>query len=605
MGTLKISLLLFFVHLAGGCASTREKPVVIAAKASSEKSWEERMLEAKRQGPAAEEYLGTELFLKGNAALMEGDYHTGADLLRHLVRLTDEAFVHKKFAVALIRLGEMDEAKAVLEKLYARKDVKDESIGLILAGVYGALERPEDARKMYRAILAANPKQEDACLFLGKMMIHDKQWKDAESWLKSCQAKHPKEGVFAYQLGKLFVEKGDFKSAIKAFEDSYRRDPESTQATAALGVIHEQQEHPEKAVVVYERHLKRRPQDTVILNRIVQTLFTMERFKEVVGYAEALVDQEPDNLNMRVKLGILYTDAREFEKAISVFHELLQLAPQSDKILYYLGAIHQEMRRYEQAIEYFAQIPDSSGLFQDSNFQVASMLSTLAQVEHSDGVEQGPQAERFLAHAKRKLIEIPALKVELSVLLAGHYESREQDSEAIAALQQVSAHKDFSVQHKYYLANLLEKTKRYQESTDLITALIESDPKNAHAWNFLGYSLLERGVSPEEAFPYIQKAITLAPQDGYIRDSLGWYYFKTGQTTQALRELSKAYETAPDDMVIAKHLVVIHHALKDFRKARSFLSQALKNARLASERRDLNELQRALEAAERRPASEE
>lgn len=599
-----IKILLFFTFIFVGCAS-HQKANLKEKKFSQivEIDWEERVSEARKQGANAEKFLATELFLKGNSALLEGDYATGVKIFEQLSKLTDEVFVHKKYAVALIRLGHLDESRLVLEKLWERK-IDDETVGLILGGVYGALEKTTLARATYQEVLAKNPNQEDACLFLGKMLIEEKNWKQADTWMRKCQLKHPKEGSFTYYLGKMYIEKGDFKSALKAFQESHKREPTSTQAAAAIGVVLEQQEQSEEAVAFYKKHLEGKPQDEVVLGRLVQALFVMERFLEVIPFAERLVDLDPDNLNMRVKLGILYTDSKEFEKAISVFRELLTLAPQSDKILYYLGAIHQEQNRIEQAIDYFAQIPVSSGLYQDSSFQVANMLNSLAQVEYGTSNSEGPIGKRFLETVDTKISELPELRVELSVLKANYLEAVEKDDSAIAELIKVKDEKNFGIQHHYYLASLYEKTKKFKESTDIVMSLIKADPKNAHAWNFLGYSMLERGDSPEDALPYIQKAVKLAPEDGYIRDSLGWYYFKTGQTSQALRELKIAYSKAPEDIVIAKHLALIHQHMKNYNEARSIFQAALKNAKLTSERREVTNLIKVLESSERIPASE-
>jgi len=232
------------------------------------------------------------------------------------------------------------------------------------------------------------------------------------------------------------------------------------------------------------------------------------------------------------------------------------------------------------------------------------MLSGLAQVEYRDHGKVGVSATRFLALSERMDKEAPKLKVELAVLRAGFFEALERDADAVQVLEQVKAEPEFGLQHQYYLAGLLEKVKRFDASTAIIMAILDKDPKNAHAWNFIGYSMLERGVSPEEALPYIQKAVAISPDDGYIRDSLGWYYFKTGRMKEALKELNAAYEKVPDDVVIAKHLALIHRDMKNFAQARTFLMHALKNAKLTADRREINVTLEALER-ERSPASKD
>ena len=593
----------------GGCATGPQTPVVQVESEETKQQavavvadrMDQAVLAARRGGPEAESYLATELFLKGNAALLEGDHATAAIFLRPLTALTEDIFIHKKYAAALIRQGEMVEAVAVLEGVWKRTH-EDETVGLLLAGVYGAAERPRDAERLYRALLARNPSQVDACLFLGKLMVEDKKYAEGEKHLRACQLRHPKEGLFSYHLGKMHVQRENLPAALRAFEESQRRDPSFAPAANAVGMIYEQFEKPLQALAAYERYLQHNPHDASVLARLVQLMFVLEKHAEVLPYAERLVDLEVEDLNMRLKLGILYTDAKEYDKAVSVFRELLARAPESDKILYYLGAIHQEQRKYEAAIDFFARIPTESGLFSDSSFQVASMLAGLAQAEHARDGKAGPLEARFQAALTRAREAVPKLKVELAVLEAGHLEALESDEEAATTLQAVPGEAEFGPQHQYYFASLLEKVQRHDEAARVIRALLEKEPKNAHAWNFLGYAMLER-ATPALARPYIEKAVELAPDDGYIRDSLGWYYYKTGNHARALRELQFAFRKVPQDVVVAKHLAILHRERREFAKARIYLEHALKNVRHSTERREIAEAMRDLETVERVPAS--
>jgi tetratricopeptide (TPR) repeat protein len=101
---------------------------------------------------------------------------------------------------------------------------------------------------------------------------------------------------------------------------------------------------------------------------------------------------------------------------------------------------------------------------------------------------------------------------------------------------------------------------------------------------------------------YIEKALKLSPDDGYIRDSLGWYYFKIGKKKEALIELNHAFKKVPDDVVIAKHLAIIHKEMQNFAQAKRYLKHALDNARLMSEKREISSVLELLEK-DRLPAS--
>ena len=71
-------------------------------------------------------------------------------------------------------------------------------------------------------------------------------------------------------------------------------------------------------------------------------------------------------------------------------------------------------------------------------------------------------------------------------------------------IEDVTGDTNFSDNHKYFLASLYEKKREYEKSYKLVNELIEKDESNAHAWNFIGYSLLERGKDLNKAYKYIK-----------------------------------------------------------------------------------------------------
>ncbi|MBA2404286.1 MAG: tetratricopeptide repeat protein [Bdellovibrionales bacterium] len=560
----------------------------------------EQMVSQAKNNTQSINYLASDLFLKANMSLLEGDYATASVLFKYVADLAPEdAFVQKKYAISLIRVGNLEESQLVLEKLYHTG--KEEKVGMILAGVYTGLDKEEQAITLYKKLLAANSKNEDACIFLGKAFSIAKDMPKAYQQLNECAHKNPKSGIYDYYMGKMSIDQAKLDQAVSYFKKSHTKQPDLTQSVAALGFIYEDRELFADAIKLYEKHLINNPSDAPILNRLVQVLFAKEKYQEVIPYAERLSDLEPDNLNLKVKLGVLYTDAKKFPEAISVFKDLLAVAPQSDKILYYLGAIHQEMKEFQDSIEYFNQIPSSSSLYTDSSVQMANMLSALAQTEFFD--QEGDKFQKqFMKLVNNKFEEHKDLRVEFSIVKAGFYEGTSQYKKAMETMMVVQDEKSFSTQHKYYLANLYEKEQKFEESTNLIMSIIEKEPKNAHAWNFLGYSMLVRGNEMDRAFEYIQTALKISPDDGYIRDSLGWYYFKKGEIKKAQVELEFALSKVPDDIEILKHLAVVHAELKDLKKAKTYLEAALKHVRFTSDRHEIMASLEKLET-DRIPAS--
>lgn len=560
----------------------------------------DKLVEAARaQGPGTVEFLASDFYLKASSSQSYGDYQTASLLYSYILKLKpDEAFVKNKYAISLIRIGELENAEKILQDLFVSGKKQDERIGLILAGVFTALSKPSEARQTYNEVLKANPTSQDACVFLSKSFSVEKKFKEAIAVLDNCQKKSKEKGVFSYYKGKVFLDKGDIDGAMKLFKLAQKQEPDFSQATLAVGLIQEEKGQTAKAIESYKKYLEDNADDKVILTRLVQVLFSAEKFVDVIPYAEKLTEIEPDNLNLKVKLGILYTDAKNFNKAKSVFKDVLSYSPTSDRVLYYLGALYQETNEYNEAIGYFNKVDKESALYQDSSVQVAHMMSVI-----TAGKKDSDKAKEFIGFVRDRIKEIPQAKLDLSLILANYFEAILNNKDAIKTMETVVSEKDFSESHRYYLASLYEKEKRYDESTKMIQEILTMKPDNAQALNFMGYVLLERGNKPSEAYAYIEKALKLSPKDGYIRDSLAWYYYKTGNFEQALKEIKEAKKIVNDDPVIIKHLGMIYQALNKIAEAKESYIEALKNCKYEHERQEIYESLNGIDSA-RVPASQ-
>jgi len=106
---------------------------------------------------------------------------------------------------------------------------------------------------------------------------------------------------------------------------------------------------------------------------------------------------------------------------------------------------------------------------------------------------------------------------------------------------------------QYDLAMMAEKLGRMDEMERVLRAIIAAKPDYHHAYNALGYSLAERNQRLPEARQLILKALEYAPGDPYISDSLAWVDYRSGNFTDALRILQKAFADKRD-AEIAAHL---------------------------------------------------
>lgn len=126
----------------------------------------------------------------------------------------------------------------------------------------------------------------------------------------------------------------------------------------------------------------------------------------------------------------------------------------------------------------------------------------------------------------------------------------------------------------YEQAMLAEKLERHGDVERLLRQAIALRPEFHHAYNALGYSLAERNVRLPEAKALIEKALSLAPGDPFITDSLAWVEYRMGNKAEALRLLEQAYSTRPD-AEIAAHLGEVLWSLGQRERAQGVWKEGL------------------------------
>lgn len=565
------------------------KNSILEKNVNDNKSIDDIINEAIKAGPKAVQYLADDLFFKANDASIRGDSQTAAFLYKHILKLKSDDYLRKKYATELVRLGELDEASKVLQSLFLGKESEyrnSEFVGLILAGVYTAISKVALAQKTYKQILVNHPSSEEACIFLAKSYVLNKDFKLANKLLSGCGRRSKNKAIFDYYRGKMAIERGRQKTARKFFLKALKKDPSYFQAALANGLMYEEKEQNLKAIATYKLFLKKNDDNMVILHRLVRLLFMQDGdYKGILPYVEKLVEVDPDNLNLKVRLGILYSENFQIEEAKGIFKEILVAVPSSDKVKFYLASLYQQTEDWELSLDYFFKIRKDAPLFEEGQLQIAQILQLLSSMSKEE--RRSSAEERFRDFVNLSSKENPELTVKLQVVYAIYMEELGHIKQALETMSSLRKEKDFDESHQYYLAALYERVGDFDNAYQIIEDIIKLAPNNAHALNFMGYSLLERGVDLDKAYYYISRAVESGPEDGYIRDSLGWYYYKTKQYKKALEQAQKAYEYVKTDVIIIKHLAMIHREMNNLKLSKDYYLEALRHCKTESEKNQI------------------
>ena len=115
---------------------------------------------------------------------------------------------------------------------------------------------------------------------------------------------------------------------------------------------------------------------------------------------------------------------------------------------------------------------------------------------------------------------------------------QEVEKEAAVAIDRFGENRDLI----FTRAAALERLDQVEKSEALFQLLVNAEPNDANAANYLGYMWADREVRLEEALELISRAVSLDPENSAYLDSLGWVHYRLGDLVEAERWLRRAVD---------------------------------------------------------------
>lgn len=258
----------------------------------------------------------------------------------------------------------------------------------------------------------------------------------------------------------------------------------------------------------------------------------------------------PADPELPYAIGLISLQIEDLAEAETQFVRTLGLQPRDKNPVYFnLAAVADGKKDIEAALNWYRQI-SGGDYFVGAQLKIANLLVK------RDGFEAGRRFLRDAQKAQEVDADLPDTATQLvlaEVQLLRESGGSKGFTEAYQVLTTALEKKPESTELRYDRAMLAEKLDRLEAMEEDIRTVIKIKPDHAHAYNALGYTLAERGIRLDEAYQLIQKALSIAPGDAFIQDSLGWVQFKLGRLEDALATLERAYAIRRDPE-IAAHL---------------------------------------------------
>ncbi len=259
--------------------------------------------------------------------------------------------------------------------------------------------------------------------------------------------------------------------------------------------------------------------------------------------------------------------AQNPHEALIYAHAAVRVNPALTDAQLMIGQILEDLGQPEQALDAYASIPEGDGFSMAARMGQAQVLETLGDMEAA------------IAELTDLAAEHPQSHVAVQVL--GDFQRRDtQFDAAITSYTQAFALMEAqgispNWQTWFSRAVAYERSRRWPEAEADFRAALEIEPNQATVLNYLGYSLVERGESLDEALEMIERAVAAEPDSGYITDSLAWALFRLGRYEEAVPHMERAVELEPTDPILNDHLGDVYWVVGRQREARFQWRRAL------------------------------
>lgn len=474
--------------------------------------------------------------------------------------------VRLRLSAEYVRLGMLTEA---VEQGEIAVDMAPKSVEArtLLGGLYAGLKMFEPARQQFDAILKLEPGHPEAAIYLGALLAEERKYSESiryfESLVKNKRFKDTERAH--YYLGRIWSERGQgyFKEAEKAFGNALKLKPSYTEAALALGMLYRAQSKERDMEKLFRSYQEKFGPEREMARQLSQYYLEKEDYEKALVQLETLDGFERDNLNIKIQIALILIEQKKYESAAGRLEEVLMQAPESDKVRYYLGAVYEEMNKSDLAIAHYKEIPPASSYFAQAVIHSAHILKNTGNME---------KAVNLVEKALEKEKEIPQLYAFYATLL----DEQKSFRKALQMLDKAVDRFPTNTQLRFFLGTMHDRMGNSQQTVASMSKVLELDKEHVQAMNYLAYTYAELDKNLDEASELAHRALKLQPNDGYILDTVGWVYFKKGQTERAIKYLEAAFRAKSDEAIIAEHLGDAYLRHQMWQKAQKMYQEAAK-----------------------------
>ncbi len=520
----------------------------------------------------------------------------------------DNVAISNTLAIAYMRTDRYDEALNSLQGLGDSANIRSQVLKI---QAYLHKSNIRQARKLARGLYQQQIDMSSADTINGIVEVLGRQQEEARNYFENAIQASPENIIARFYLARLELANGRQDEARQHYEQIISMQESYTPAYIGLAQLEQQQGNSEQALKWLKQAVSIGKDNItpvlVLANYYIENK-DVESAREVLNASMAT---HPENEYRDILMARVYQLADTEEATVRYYKSLLDKYPKNSQVYIEFSAYLSKINKADQASQYMSKAirinPDS--------LRVQSALS-LAKLQEGD-------VDQALKIAKK--IQTDEQGSSVGYVLAGDiYMSKSRYSEAkdsyTQALQRNPDRKILYKLFKVYYAldqrkqgrellqswindhphdrvavfdfgNTLLAAKDWSGAVAQYRKVLDQVPGHVGSLNNIASAYMHIDIN--KALDYAKQAHDRAQLNPAVQDTLGWIYFKAGQTDKSLPLLEQA-------ITKSRHPTILYHAASvyakkgDTARARELLNEGLENNQYFEERKQAENLLNSL-----------
>lgn len=479
-------------------------------------------------------------FLWGRQAELSVQFEEALEAYEKALICDPEAdYIIRKIPILLLRMDRGEEAVAMLQE-YLGENPDAAGVRMLLARIYIGLGHYQQAADEYRVIHQQNPEEVSSLLLLSELYLNQKKLKEAELVLQELLAVNSSSYPAHVMLARIYLVTSQYQAAV----DEYRKALDidwSVDLMMEMSDVYIQQKDYDRTVSLYREILEQDQHNERVSLALINFLLLQNKEQEALAELNRLKVHAEEPGSVDLSMARLYARLEKYDLSIEILRNYLDRndAPEAR---YLLAVILAQSEKYEPALAELQLINSGAEEYEDAVIFQVRILRFLNRTEQAvEVLEKAIQAEE-------------SRSPDMYVMLAALYQLQEQADLGKSTFNRALSTFPNNNELLYEYGLFLDTVGSIDEAMSVMQELIKRQPEHGEALNYVGYSWADKSIHLDKALLYIQRAVSLKPDSGYMLDSLGWVYYRMGRIDEARQALEEAIRNRDDDPTIYDHL---------------------------------------------------